>query len=151
MNSVMSQKELSQVFDQVTREVTKNMAGIHLYKGEVPQGEDLCTVYAEFKGGFRSSLSMCVDTAMCTRLTQNFMRRKEVTLRDVEDFTKEYFNVICGKIVSKMFQVTRVASRFSIPVFFYGRYEPENQQNDFVIHYCSDKNEGAQLVHRIPV
>lgn len=150
MNSVMTQEELARVFDQVTREVTENMAGIYLYEGEVSPGEDICTVYAMFERGFRSSLSLCVDTSMFTRLTQNLMRTKDVTPQDVEDFTKEYFNVLCGKIAGKMFQATKVASRFSIPAFFHGRYEPENEKDDFAIHYFSDENEGAQLVHRTP-
>lgn len=37
--------------------------------------------------------------------------------QDVEDFAKEYFNVICGQFVARLFQLTKVASRFRIPVF----------------------------------
>ena len=62
------------------------------------------------------------EAAMFVRLTRGMMQREDVTDRDVEDFTKEYFNVLCGHIVSRLFRETRVPARFSPPVFRRGRY-----------------------------
>ena len=87
------------------------------------------------------------------RMAQNFPElrllaaERLVPEQDVEDFTKEYFNVLCGHIASRLFQVTKVASRFEIPEFYTGRYQPEDQKEQFAICYSSDKNEGARLSH----
>lgn len=147
MDTVMSEEKLQDVFDQVTREVTEKIAGIRLCEGNTPLEEDSCTVHAAFERGFHSSLALCADTAMFTRLTQSMLQEEEVTEQDVEDFTKEYFNVLCGHIASRLFQVTKVASRFEIPEFYAGCYQPENQKEQFSICYSSDKNEGARLSH----
>ncbi|MCI9441223.1 MAG: chemotaxis protein CheX [Ruminococcus sp.] len=147
MDTVMSEEKLQDVFDQVTREVTEKIAGIRLCEGDAPLEEDSCTVHAAFERGFHSSLALCADTAMFTRLTQSMLQEEEVTEQDVEDFTKEYFNVLCGHIASRLFQVTKVASRFEIPEFYTGRYQPEDQKEQFAICYSSDKNEGARLSH----
>lgn len=147
MNTAISEEILDTIFDDVTRQVTETVAGIRLYRGNTIPGGEICTVYAAFERGFRSSLSLSAETSVFIRLTQNIMESPQVTPQDVEDFTKEYFNVLCGNVASKLFQVTKVASRFEIPSFHRGHYQPENHQDQFVIHYFSDKNEGVQLTH----
>jgi len=147
MDTVMSQKKLQDIFDQVVREVTEKVAGIRLIEEETSVKEDSCTVHAAFARGFSSSVALCADTAMFTRLTQSMLQSESVTKQDVEDFTKEYFNVICGHIASRLFQVTKVPSRFEIPKFYDGHYQPAGQKEHFAISYSSDKNESARFSH----
>lgn len=147
VNTTISQEILDTVFDEVTRQVTETVAGIRLYRGDTNPSGELFTVHAAFQRGFRSSLSLCAELSVFTRLTQNIMQDAQVTPQDVEDFTKEYFNVLCGHVASRLFQLTKVASRFEIPSFHRGRYQPEHHQDQFVINYFSDKNEGVQLIH----
>lgn len=147
MNTVISQEVLDTIFDEVTRQITETVAGIRLCRGNaVPSGE-VCTVYAAFERGFRSSISLCAETSVFTRLTQNIMQNTQVTPQDVEDFTKEYFNILCGHVASRLFQVTKIASRFEIPSFHFGHYQPETHQDQFIINYTSDKNECVLLTH----
>lgn len=147
MDAVLSQKELEEVFDQVVREVTEQEAGIILCpEEELPSGE-FYTVHINFEKGFQSSLSLCAEVGMLTRLTQNMMQEEEITPRDLEDFTKEYFNVLCGQIAAKLFGVTRIASRFGPPLFCRGHYQPENHKEHFALGYSSDRNERVKLVH----
>ncbi len=150
MDAAMSQEGLKEIFDQIICEVTKRAAGISLSQGDtLPDGE-LYTVYAAFERGFRSSVSFCAEASLFTRLTKNMMQEEVVTHQDVEDFTKEYFNMVCGHIASRLFQVTKVASRFGMPTFHRGRYVPEGQEEHFAINYTSDRNENARLVHHTP-
>jgi len=144
---MVSRVELEKVFNQTLQEVTDQIGGIHLYQGgEAPQG-DLCTVYASFEKGFHSSLSLCADKAMFIRLTQNMMQEEDISPEDMEDFSKEYFNVVCGHIAVELFHATKVPSRFGLPSFYSGRYQPEDEKEQFVLSYCSDQSEGAQLTH----
>lgn len=151
MNTAISQEILDTVFDEVTRQVTESLAGIRLYRTNTAPSGELCTVYAAFQRGFTSSLSLCAEVSVFTRLTQNVMQDLRVTPQDVEDFTKEYFNVLCGHVASRLFQLTKVPSRFGIPSFHRGIYQPENYQNQFTINYTSDKNEGLRLTHHSPL
>lgn len=147
MDAVLSQEVLHKVFDEAVKEVTEQAAGIRLYSGDAPLDGDLCTVYAAFEKGFHTSLSLCAEQAMLIRLTRNMMQEEQITPDDLEDFTKEYFNVLCGQIAAKLFTVTKIASRFGLPDFHYGVFEPKEFQEHFSIKYTSDENECAKLVH----
>ena len=146
----MPEKKLKEVLDQITRKVTEDSVGIQLIQGESEPGEDVCTVHIHFRKGFRSSLSLRADTAMLTRLTQSMLQEENVTPQDLEDVTKEYFNVLCGHIASALYQATQVASRFSTPSFHQGSYSPEDQEEQFVLNYGSDQEGAVQLIHHVP-
>lgn len=146
----MPQEGLKEIFDQITRKVTEQAAGISLNRGEIAPAGELYTVYVAFERGFRAGVSFCAEASLFTRLTKHMMQQDEITRQDVEDFTKEYFNVLCGQIASRLFQVTKVAARFGIPTFHSGRFEPAGHEEHFVISYTSDGNENAQITHHTP-
>ncbi len=149
LNTAMSGEELQELLGQTIQEMMERVAGIRIHPGKPSSEKDVCTVYAAFERGFHSGVSLCADLSVFVRLTRHIMQEEKVSSEDVEDFTKEFFNVVCGKIAAKLYRITRVASRFGPPVFCHGRYEPENQREDFVIHYSSDHNEGVQLIHHV--
>lgn len=146
----MPEEKLKEVLDQITRKVTEDSVGIQLIQGESEPGEDVCTVHIRFRKGFRSSLSLRADAAMLTRLTQSILQEENVTPRDLEDATKEYFNVLCGHIAVALHQATQVASRFGVPSFHQGSYSPEDQEEQFVLSYGSDQEGTVQLIHHVP-
>lgn len=150
MDTALNQRELEVVFDQVVREVTEKAAGVRLCSCVEPPGGNLCTVYAAFKKGFHSSVSLCADTGVLTRMTRTVVRSETITNQDLEDFTKEYFNLLCGQIAAALFRVTHVASRFGLPSFYEGRFEPEGQERQFELNYSAGQQEGMQLVHHVP-
>lgn len=150
MDTAMTKEMLKDLFDQTICDITEKAAGICLRQGSGQPVGDSCTVYASFERGFHTSVSFYAEEALFKRLTQHMMQEEKVTPKDVEDFTIEYFNMLCGHIASRMFQKTKVASRFGIPVFYRSRYTPEAQGEDFVINYTSDGNENAQFIHHIP-
>ena len=150
MNTAMPQKELEEMLDSAVREVTKQSAGVQLHPGGEGLGEDLCTVHITFNKGFHSSLTLCADTALLARMAQNVYGETPLTPQDVEDFGKEYFNVLCGKIAAHLFRTTKVAARFGTPTFHRGRYTPEDHQTQFSLTYTDGQQEGIQLIHHIP-
>ena len=150
MSTSVPRERLTEIFDQVVRDITRREAGICLAPGEAEPSGEVFTVYAVFERGFDTCLSMSAEAAMFVRLTRGMMQREDVTDRDVEDFTKEYFNVLCGHIVSRLFRETRVTARFSPPVFRRGRYVPEDHLRHIVLTYADDRNERAQLIQHAP-
>lgn len=150
MNTAVTREELEQILDQALQDVTERTAGVRLHQGDQPLGEDLCTVHITFDKGFGTSLTLCADTSLLARMARNSFHEDAVTPEDVEEFSKEYFNVLCGKIVGAMFQATRVPAHFGTPVFYHGRYEPEGQEAQFILTYSDGHEEGAQLIHHVP-
>lgn len=150
MNTAMSEERLRELLDRTTREVTQRCAGIQLVEGgNGPEGE-IWTVHIGFYRGFHSSLSLRADRGLLTRLAQSILRKETVTPRDLEDVTKEYFNVLCGHIARAVYQTTQVVSRFGVPTFYPGCFSPPGQREQFALNYADDRNGAAQLVHHIP-
>ena len=141
LDTVVPQEGLKEIFDQITRGVTQQAAGISLHEGNVKPTGEMYTVYATFERGLRTSVSMCAEASLFARLTKYMMQEEEITHQDVED----YFNMLCGQIAARLYQVTKVASRFGIPSFHHGRYVPEGCGEHFELTYTSDGNENAEL------
>ena len=150
MNTAATKQELERILDQALQDVTERTAGVRLHQGNQPLGEDLCTVHITFDKGFGTSLTLCADTSLLARMARNSFHEEAVTPEDGEEFSKEYFNVLCGKIVGAMFQATQVPAHFGAPVFYHGRYEPEGQEAQFILTYADEQREGAQLIHHVP-
>ena len=150
MNTAMTREELERILDQALQDVTERTAGVRLHQGDRSLGEDLCTVHITFDKGFSTSLTLCADTGLLVRMAGNSFHEETVTPEDLEEFSKEYFNVLCGKIVRAMFDATQVSAHFSPPVFYHGRYEPEGQEVQFILTYADEHREGAQLIHHVP-
>lgn len=150
MNTAMEKKELEQLLDQAVQDVTERTAGVHLHQGDQLPGKDLCTVQITFDKGFRTSLTLCADTGLLYRMACNSFHEESVSPEDVEEFSKEYFNVLCGRIAGAMFRATQIPAHFGPPVFYQGRYEPEGQEIQFVLTYSDERHGGAQLIHHVP-
>lgn len=150
MNTAMTKEELEKILDQALQDVTERTAGVRLCQGEQALGDDLCTVHITFDRGFGTSLTLCADTGLLVRMARNSFHEEAVSPEDLEEFSKEYFNVLCGKVARAMFQATQIPAHFGPPVFYHGRYEPEGQAAQFVLTYSDGLSEGAQLIHHVP-
>ena len=149
MNSAMSKEELEKLLDQAVQDVTERTAGVCLHQGTQSPGEDLCTVQITFDKGFHTSLTLCADTSLLYRMACNTFHEELLEPEDLEEFGKEYFNVLCGRIAGAMFQATQIPAHFNPPVFYHGRYEPEGQEVQFILTYADENSKGAQLIHHL--
>lgn len=150
MNTAMDKEALAQILDQAVQDVTECTAGVRLHQGNQSPGEDLCTVQITFDKGFQTSLTLCADTGLLYRMACNSFHEESVSAEDLEEFSKEYFNVLCGRIAGAMFRATQVPAHFGPPVFYRGRYEPEGREAQFVLTYSDECSGGAQLIHHVP-
>lgn len=138
------------MLDEAVREVTEQTAGVRLHQDGAPLGGDVCSVHISFRKGFHTSLTLCAETELLARMARNTIGLEELNDQDLEDFSKEYFNILCGKIAAILFRTTKVPARFSVPAFYRGRYVPEEYRTQMVLTYCDDEQKGAQLTHHVP-
>ena len=150
MNSAMSRNELERILDQAVQDVTERTAGVRLRQSDRLSGDDLCTIQITFDRGFSTSLTLCADTGLLYRMACNSFHEKSVSSEDLEEFSKEYLNVLCGRITGAIFRATLISAHFAPPVFYRGRYEPEGQEVQFVLTYSDGYCGGAQLIHHVP-
>lgn len=149
MNS-LSQQQIIEIMDRVMKDITNRMDEIRRStEDSIFFSENVCSIHTTFEGGYHATLALSVDTSLLVRLAQKFMQEEDVPPDDLEDFAKEYFNVICGHIAAKLFQIAHISSRFEIPTFSAGRYTPDkDSSSQEVLNYTNNRNEGAQLIHQ---
>lgn len=147
----LTQNEIVDILDAVMQDITNRMDKIYPCQQGVSFSNDTCTVCTTFEGGYDADLILYMDTALLCRLTKQALQEETVSQQDIEEFSKEYFNVICGHIVARIFQAAHIASRFSIPRFYPGQHTPsQTTASCHVLNYVSGNNEGVQLVHQLP-
>lgn len=150
MNHVLTKEQLESILNNALKDVTEQTAGVRLHEGGEPLGEDLCTVNITFEHGFETGLTLCADTSLLKRMAGYSFREENVSALDLEDFGKEYLNVLCGKVVSAVYKICGIPARFGTPTFYRGKYEPAGRRAQFVLTYSDDLNEHAQLIHHLP-
>ena len=148
MDQEISQELLREAVERAVQEITEVTAGIRLRREEGTPAGETGTVSLTFTQGFHFTLSFQAELPMLERMTRNMMQEESVTLQDVEDFIKEYFNVLCGRISALLYQSARVPTRFTVPVFLAGKGPPEGAR--LVLGYASDRGEQARLFQYIP-
>ena len=84
MNTAVPRERMAEVLDQVMRDITRQTAGIELQPSSDGPEEPLCTVYIAFVKDFQTSLSLCAETSLFTRLAQCMMMTDQVLPEDVE-------------------------------------------------------------------
>lgn len=152
MNS-LSQQQIMEIMDRVMKDITNRMDDIQRSSEDsIFFSENVCSIHTKFEGGYQATLSLSIDTSLLVRLAQNVLQEEDIKPEDLEDFAKEYFNVICGQIAAKLFQTAHISSRFQIPVFSTGRYSSDEKAlSQEVLSYTNNRNEGAQLIHQAPL
>lgn len=149
MSQPLTDQELLSILDQTLRQITHHMGRICLHPQQTVSPEETYTVYTTFEGGYRATLILCMDAAFLFHLAQQVLDTDVVTAQDMEDTAKEFFNVLCGNIASRLFQCAHISTRFHIPVFQKGRLAPPEDQCR-VLSYAGCRREGIQLIHHIP-
>ena len=125
MNTAMTKEGLERILDEAVQDVTERTAGVRLHQGDQ-------------------------STGLLYRMASNSFHEERVSPEDLEEFSKEYFNVLCGRIARAMFQATKVPAHFGPPVFYRGRYEPEGREIQFILTYSDEHYGGAQFIHHVP-
>lgn len=153
MERVMPREKLRVMLDQVTREITRQEAGICLTPADPEKNgpiRDPCTVYIAFERGMDGTLCLCANRAMFARFARDVMETDEPTPRDVADVAKEYLNVLAGHVLSRLFPEARRPARFKVPAFCRGPYAPEGERLSIALDYASDQEEQVRFSYYSP-
>lgn len=145
------EKTLHDLIEETIRKMFWEVAKVHLkhcnYVNECC--EDLCTVYTTFNGGYDVRFAFCAERSFMKRITENIAEEPVTDQEDIEEYMKEFINVICGHVVSIVYYKTKTGARFHAPRFTDGFYLPPEGDNEKIIttRYTNEYDEAAMLSH----
>ena len=145
----LDEHALEELIHRTVVDITRQIAKIdlRLCSQDPDPANELCTLHTTIDGDYHTELVLHADRALLHRLTENMMEAKTTDPEDMEEYSKEFFNVLCGHIVSEIFRRTKLPARFHTPCFAYGDTDEEKAKDKIRIRYASDQAERAELLH----
>lgn len=143
----LKKQELQEIADEIIRGITKQIAKIELYHSE----EELADkgkygfLTTKVNGAYELMIMLQAEWSLLSAIA-NQMHREPVVEEEVGEYITEYFNILCGRIISVFNQRMKLSSRFKVPEFSIvkcpvipgGIFQKEN--------YLTSQGERAQIV-----
>ena len=105
------------VMDETTVDITKRVAGITLTKCQ-PDGRKQRggVLSVSTTGDYEIALVYCAPEEILFEIVKN-MKRGPFESDEMEIYLREYFNVLCGRIISQINRQAKVSARFGLPKY----------------------------------
>lgn len=106
--------------DEVVKDITKRMAGIDLERAStdaLPSDGKVSALIAEVSGTDGFTLVYNAEDALLREIAQKMKRKPVEDMDEVGEYTREYFNVICGHVISQLNRKTQSTLRFALPQY----------------------------------
>lgn len=119
--------DIQKILDDTVRDITKRLAGIDLSVGNWPRREngEIDSLYTTTKGSYTITIVYHAEQQLLYYIAEKMARRPLEDPGDMEMYAKEYFNILCGRFISQINNLTKSSARFGIPHFCHGVYQSE--------------------------
>lgn len=128
-----------EILDSAVKDITKRVAKMDFTSTGVSEilGHSSSLVTTT-QGDYILTIIFHTSDVVLMGITQNMKRGAAVEEGDIAIYAAEYFNILCGHVVSAMNQKAHTAARFAIPKVIKGGYTDEEVQasNKNALFYC---------------
>lgn len=123
-----------EILDNTFKEITKKVAKLEMYNIDFTSLDksNLKSLMINTLGDRKITLIMYADMNVMRAITESMKRGKKADDSEVVIYTKEYFNIFCGRATTTMNNITKKSVRFSVPTFV------DNPNLDNVVQECLD-------------
>ncbi|MBR5509589.1 MAG: chemotaxis protein CheX [Lachnospiraceae bacterium] len=115
---MIAEINVEEILDSSVRDISRRVGKLEVIdsqKGSVGELESPLTVCVETTGERQEVLSFCVDGQVMETMARNMMHGAEVNEKDIEYCAMEFFNILCGRVISTINRTYNTRMRFSVP------------------------------------
>lgn len=152
---MMTESNVEKIFDAAVRDISRKVGKLEVIDGPDDSSEKFrfpYTVYVTTTGEAPEVLAFSADKEVLRTIAQNMMHGAEVSEEDIRICTMEFFNILCGNVVSSINRMYKTGIRFSIPDFKEGscfRQEGHEARNQWSYSYpCGMAKLAVWIVNR---
>lgn len=141
-------ESIEELMDEVVKDVTKKMAGIDLERANtdvLPSDGKVSALIAEVSGTDGFTLVYNAEDALLWEIAQNMKHRPVEDMDEVGEYTREYFNVICGHVISRLNRKTQSSLRFAIPQYLPFPFVGKEEKDDALVLYYQSQQGSARV------
>ena len=120
-----SEIDIQKILDDAVRDITKRLAGIDLERAPsslLEEDDDIASLYTATTGSFQIKVVCHAQTRLLRYIAEKMARRPVEDSEMEEVYVKEYFNILCGHVISKINRLTNGSARIGIPEYYRGFY-----------------------------
>lgn len=112
---------VNQMAQELVREITQQMSGIELNNCDALPAdvnlEELDAVYSLAVGNYRMQMQFRAQDSMFFRLARNMIGDEPEDRYEVQEYAAEFFNVLCGRFVSRLAEENHGLPFFAPPQY----------------------------------
>ncbi len=116
--------DISEIIDSSVKDISKRVAKIDVFveKGEAfGNFEKPYTIFSTTSGDYQMMLSFCTDKSVLRAIAENMTHgRQPLDEEEVLVYTSEYFNILCGHVISAINKEFYLKTYFSVPTVIKG-------------------------------
>lgn len=103
---------IPEIADLMVCEVINQMSGICLAGCSKEEEKQLETVYGLVDGDYQMQLWLRAEPRLFNRLAKNMIGEDPADEEEVKEYAVEMFNILCGRFISELYEVTGHAAKF---------------------------------------
>lgn len=150
--SIICHAEVGTILDTVMKDISARVAGLTVQNvSEKEIGTKISSepysLIIDTRGDYDMRIILSADAHVMQTITKNMKRGREVAEEDIPIYSGEFFNILCGHIVSTVNTQNKKKASFGIPKFIKGSYPETDIGNSQ--HYFYKCQEGAMELETI--
>lgn len=124
-----TQETLFQIVDSAIKDISRRVAKLDMVNTDSVQikSEDTCTLYTTTRGDYCLTIILYTKIPVLKAITENMKRSPMVSEDDFAIYPIEYFNVLCGHVITAMNKAYCTKARFDVPQIIKGLYSDPNR------------------------
>lgn len=124
MSCLLENQNISEALDNAVKDISKRVAKMdmeNIDSAEIDDGDSNSLVTTS-KGDYKLTIVFYTNSFVMRAITENMKRGKVATEEDIKEYTTEFFNILCGHVVTALNKKNNAAARFGIPIIVKGMY-----------------------------
>ena len=127
-----TEPELFQIFDSALKDISKRVAKMEVVScpGTASlSAQESWSLFSKTAGDYPITVVFRTNSSVLKAITYNMKRRPDdITQEEISVYTKEFFNILCGHVISAVNQATGATAFFQVPEIQRGTYStPEDR------------------------
>lgn len=147
-----AESNLSEITDRAVKDISKKVARVEMHNADsaVIDDENSSSLVTTAKGDYELTIVFYTSICVMRAITENMKRGESADEEDIAVYTKEFFNILCGHVISMLNRSIHASARFGIPQFLKGPYrEDEHSMPQALNEMCYQCSYGPVKIRTI--
>lgn len=134
---------LTKITDRAIKDIARRVAGMDIWETDRAAIDETNarSLVTTARGDYELTIVFCTGLCVMRAIAENMKHGQRADDADIVAYTKEFFNILCGHVVSALNRSVHASARFGIPLLIKGPYqkgpyETGGQRSDLCYQCC---------------